>query len=417
MMRYELYKLLRKRMILAFLIFGLLWAAAGVVVTAFQYVSYTEDMEPLHGLSAIKYDRELQNAYAGRLPLDELESLWQEIENIYSDPNYQRQSGIAAGKGNTTPLTDEAYWKYLNRSGVISRVAAKTYYSPLYIDDARKSGDLTELYLGSIVVSPLDSALIPAADPNSPIVQKVIGMYDNLEYPLYGEYYEGWADFFDIVPFLFQWIVGLLIVVGLAPVFADETSTGCDKLLLTTKYGKSRLIRNKILAALLYATIVFWAFALTMLLSYIGCYGLSGLRASIQLLPHCSLSPYNLSIGGAIGLWGILGWISALTIAAITTLFSSIMPNAFVTVIPALIVYTVPSFSYAGLSPTLHRITRLLPVNVIGNIDQIFSMADFYSFFGILVDRKIWIVIVSIVIISVFSFLSAVFFLRKEPSK
>ena len=158
--------------------------------------------------------------------------------------------------------------------------------------------------------------MIPAANPNSPNVLKVIGMYDNLEYPLYGEYYAGWTDFFNSTPFLFKWIVGLLIVVGLAPVFADETSTGCDKLLLTTKYGKSRLIRNKILTALLYSTIVFWAFALTIILSYIGCYGLSGLRASIQLLPHCSLSPYNLSIGGAIGLWGILGWISALAIAS-----------------------------------------------------------------------------------------------------
>ncbi len=416
-MRYELYKLFRKRMTIVFLTVGLLWAAAGVIVPAFLYETYTEDMGPLHGLSAIGYDRELQNTYAGRLALDELEALYQEYQDICSDPKYQRQSEIAAGKGNKTPLTDEAYWRYLNRFGVISRVAAKTYYSPLYIDDARKNGDLTELYLGSIVVSPFESALIPAADPNSPIVQKVIGMYDGLEYPLYGEYYAGWTDFFDTAPFLFQWIVGLSIVVGLAPVFADETSTGCDKLLLTTKYGKSRWIRDKILAALLYATIVFWAFALTIVLSYIGCYSLSGLRASIQLLPHCSLSPYGLSIGGAIGLWGMLGWISALTIAAITTLFSSMMPNAFVTVIPALIVYVVPSFGYAALSPTLHRITRLLPVNVIGNIDQIFSMADFYSFFGILVDRKIWIVIASIVMIPLFAFLSAVFFLKKEPSK
>ena len=93
------------------------------------------------------------------------------------------------------------------------------------------------------------------------------------------------------------------------------------------------------------------------------------------------------------------------------------MTNAFVSVIPALIAYIVPSFSYAELSPTLHRITRLLPVNVIGNIDQVFSMADFYSFFGALVDRKMLIVIVSVVIISVLSVLSAVFFLRKEPSK
>ena len=416
-MRYELYKLFRRRMIPIFLIFGLLWVAASGIVPAFQYETYTEDMELLHGLSAIKYDRELQNTYAGRLAMDELESLWRECQDIYSDPNYQRESGIAAGKGNTTPLTDEAYWKYLRRFGVISAVGTKTYISPLYIDDARKNGDLTELYLGSIVVLPSEDVLIPAADPNSPIVQRVIGMYDNLEYPLYGEYYAGWIDFFNTVPFFFRWIVGPMIVVGLAPVFADETSTGCDKLLLTTKYGKSRLIRNKILAALLYATIIFCAFALTAVLSYVGCYGLSGLRASIQLLPHGSLSPYNLSIGGAIGLWGVLGWISALAIAAIATFFSAVTPNAFAAVIPALTMYIVPSFSCAGLSPALHRITRLMPINVIGSIDHIFSVADFYCFFGMLADSKIWIAAVLIAIIFVFPLLSAVLFLQKEPSK
>lgn len=81
-MRYELYKLFHRRMILIFLIFGLLWVAAGVIFPAFQYETYTEDMEPLRGLSAIKYDRELQNTYAGRLTLDELESLWRECHLI-----------------------------------------------------------------------------------------------------------------------------------------------------------------------------------------------------------------------------------------------------------------------------------------------------------------------------------------------
>lgn len=264
---------------------------------------------------------------------------------------------------------------------------------------------------------PSEDALIPAADRNSAIVQRVIGMYDKLEYPLYGEYYKGWIDFFNTVPFFFQWIVGPMIIVGLAPVFADETSTGCDKLLLTTKYGKNRLIRNKILAALLYAAIIFGAFALITVSCYVGCYGVSGLRASIQLLPHCSLSPYNLSIGGAIGLWGMLGWISALAVAAIATFFSAVMPNAFAAVIPALVLYIVPSFSCAGISPALHRITRLMPINVIGSIDHIFSAADFYWFFGMLADRKIWIAVVLTVIIFVFPLLAAVFFLQKEPSK
>ncbi len=416
-MSYELYKLFHRKMLLLFLAVCLLWAAAGTVLSAAQYEIYTEDMEPLRGFAAIAYDRDLQNTYAGRLAPDELKALWTECQEIYSDPSYRREAGSAPGKGNTSPLTDEAYWRYLNRFGMISTVGARTYVSPLYIDDARKSGDLTELYLDGIVLSPAEDALIPAADADSPIVQKLIGMYDSLAYPLYGEYFDGWIDFFNTVPLFFQWVVGLLIVAGLAPIFADETSTGCDKLLLTTKYGRTRLIRDKLLAALLYATAIFWTFVSAMFLTYIGCYGLSGLRASVQLLPHCPLSPYNLSIGDAIALWAMLGWLAALSAAAVTVFFSAAMKNAFTAVIPAFLAYILPSFGYAGLSPALHRATRLLPVNVIGNIDQLFSMADFYPFCGTLVERKVWIIAVSAVMIPAFSALAAAFFLRKEPSQ
>ena len=145
-------------------------------------------------------------------------------------------------------------------------------------------------------------------------------------------------------------------------------------------------------------------------------YGTSGLNASIQLLPHCNLSPYNLSIGQALALWGALGWGAALVIAAGALLISAASPTAFAAFIPVLVGYIVPVISFAGLSPELHRFMQLLPINTIGAIDRLFSMPDFYSVFGVLLERKIISMIVWAIFIGLCITFSSYLFRNKGVS-
>ena len=267
-MRFELYKIFRKKVVLVLICAGLLFGLFSVLQPALQYTTYTEQMEKLTGFKAIQYDRELQNMYAGRYTLEEITALYTEQKAIYNNPAYQRSTNkegthsFSGNSGNTTPLTDEAYYKYLNRYGVVSTVGARTFHNPLYVSDLRVTGDLSEFYLYSIVQNPAEESLIPSPDPLNPVVQKLLALYDNLQYPLYGEYVDGWQDFFNSIPVFFQWIVGLIIVIGIVPVFAEESSSGSDKVLLTTRHGKTRMIRNKIAAGLSYASFMFFLFAL-----------------------------------------------------------------------------------------------------------------------------------------------------------
>lgn len=401
-MKFELYKIFRKRAVLILIVIGLLWSGFSVLYQALQYTTYTEQMERLSGISAIHYDRDLQNIYAGQFTEEELFSLYEEYEKIYTTPAYQRPAdsgGYSSANGNTTPLTDEAYYRYLNRYSVIAKVRNRTKYLPLYVEDAKSTGNLQEFYYDSIVQSKADDSLVPPSDLENPVVQKVLSLYDNLHIPFYGEYSDGWESFFNTAPIFFQWFVGMIIIIGIVPVFAEERSSGSDKVLLTTRYGKSKLIRNKIAACFLYAIFVFLLFWIFFLVAYVGIYGTSGLKASIQLLAHCNLSPYNLSIGCALIIWCFLGAGSALIIASMTMLFSVLAPNVFSAMIPSVISYIVPMMSFAGLSPALHRAMQLLPANMIGAIDRLFSMPDFYSIFGILVEKKIVCVAVWIILI------------------
>lgn len=397
-MRYELYKLLRKKMLLILLSVVYIWLLAALIVPALQYSTFTEDMKPLRGIEAIRYDRELQNVYSGRIPLTELEKLWNEVKEIRAE--------IDGGN-------ESAYWQRFNRYRVIAFVGARTYYLPLYVEDARKSGDLSEFYAGTIEILPGDKGLVPAADTESPIVKKVLDAYENIEYPLYGAYMGGWEDFFNSIPFFFQYAVGLLIVIGVAPLFADETSAGTSAILLTTRYGKSRMLVNKVVASLLYSAILFFMFAITAITAQLCLYGSDSLPASIQLIN--SKSPYNLSMGSVVGLWLLFGLLASITVAATTMLFSALANNAFTAFLPAALAYIFPSFSYAGASLFIHRCMKVLPSAVIGNIDTLFGAADYYNILGLLVERKILIVICSVVFTVFFSYLTICLYRRREP--
>lgn len=418
-MKFELYKIFKKRVVLILIGIGLLWGGFSIMYQALRYTTYTEQMEYLSGIEAIHYDRDLQNMYAGQFTEERLASLYEEYEKIYNNPDYQRPTGnggYSAESGNTTPLTDEAYYRHLNRYGVVALVGNRTKYIPLYVEDAKSTGNLQELYYGSIVQSRADENLIPPSNLENPVVQKVLSLYDNLQTPFYGEYSNGWASFFNTAPMFFQWFVGLIIIIGVVPVFAEERSSGSDKVLLTTRYGKSKLIYNKIASCFLYATFVFIVFLVFFLIAHIGIYGTSGLQASIQLLAHCNLSPYNLSVGGALVEWSFLGWGSALVIASVTMLFSASAPNTFSAAIPSVFTYIVPVISFAGLSPVLHKIMQVLPINTIGAIDRLFSMPDFYNLFGLLIEKKIVCIIAWAILIALCVFTTAQIFKNKKIS-
>ncbi len=421
-MRFELYKIFKKRVVLILICVGLVWGLFSALQPALEYTTYTEQMDKLTGIKAIRYDRDLQNKYAGRYSMEELRSLYKKEEDIYNNQEYQRPEDEDGGysysdaSGNTTSLTDEAYYKHLNRYNVISLVGSRTFYNPRFVKDLIATGDLTEFYLGSIVRYPGEEKLIPSPDSSTPIVKKLVELYDDLQYPFKGAYINGWEDFFNTIPVFFPWMVGLIIVIGIVPMFAEETSSGSDKVLLTTRYGKTRMIRDKIAAGFLYASFVFLLFAVFFIALYTGIYGASGLSASIQLLGHCKLSPYDMSINQALIGWVLWGWLAALMISAETMLFSSLASNTFAALIPSFIVYIVPMMGFAEISPKLHRVLQLLPVNIIGDVDRLFSMPDYYTIFGSLVEKKILIVFVGIAAVIICSLLSAVIFKKKEAS-
>lgn len=75
-------------------------------------------------------------------------------------------------------------------------------------------------------------------------------------------YNKTWANIFYSIDQFGVAFMGVMILIGLAPLYSEEYTTGMDSLILSSRYGKGQLISAKCYAAILYAFICSAAFQL-----------------------------------------------------------------------------------------------------------------------------------------------------------
>jgi len=88
--------------------------------------------------------------------------------------------------------------------------------------------------------------------------------------------------------------IGLLMLLALPAVFTQEYQLQTDALILSSKYGKDKLIQSKIIAALLFVTIAVtggWIINIGVNVAFAGW---EGWESPIQTLPKHELAPYAL---------------------------------------------------------------------------------------------------------------------------
>ncbi|MFD3270786.1 ABC transporter permease [Paenibacillus dendritiformis] len=75
-------------------------------------------------------------------------------------------------------------------------------------------------------------------------------------------YNKPWANIFYNIDQFGVAFMGVMILIGLAPLYSEEYTTGMDSLILSSRYGKGQLISAKCCAAIIYAFICSAAFQL-----------------------------------------------------------------------------------------------------------------------------------------------------------
>lgn len=181
--------------------------------------------------------------------------------------------------------------------------------------------------------------------------------------PLEYGYAGGWADVMACIGFLAFAMVAVCVV--LTPMFAGEYQDRTDAVLLATRYGRSKLVAAKIVAALLFAT-AYYALATAIIMGVaLAFFGAEGGDLPVQVLTLGI--PYDLTMAEATWTAVGLGYLMTLGLAGLTLLLSSKLRSqlAIFAACAALIFLTgmIPS----GGNGVLEHVLYLFPINALND--------------------------------------------------
>lgn len=218
-------------------------------------------------------------------------------------------------------------------------------------------------------------------------------LISEIETPYYNDSYMAYHHF--ISTFQLAVLVLLLsISICVAPIFANEYQFKTDQLILTSKFGKNKIITAKLFTGISLAFVISTSFLFGILLIFISIYGSNGANMQIQLL-DISI-PYPITI-----LQAILISIAVITIVIIGLVMfimflSSSFKSPFSVIIISFSIIFLPRFFY--ISPKnrlLYEIHQLFPANI-SNLRNIFPNY-FYDIFGTLVKPATFYIVFYII--------------------
>lgn len=174
----------------------------------------------------------------------------------------------------------------------------------------------------------------------TPEQKKFLGkQYKKVKIPITYEAKDSWDA---MILYAETYGIILVVVIGFlaAGIFAEEFRTGAEAVFFSTKYGRSKAIKNKIVAGMLMTTIVYWVgIGLLSLISF-GVMGVSGFHTPYQMDQPYSI--YSMTYGQYYLIILLCGYIASLFAASVTMLITAKMHTANVAI-------CVPFFMYCML--------------------------------------------------------------------
>lgn len=181
--------------------------------------------------------------------------------------------------------------------------------------------------------------------------------YAEIEMPLYYAAKDSWDT---MAMYAQTYAIILAIVIGFlaSGIFADEFRTKAEMVFFSTKYGRSKATKNKVLAGILMTTIVYWmGMGILSIISF-GIMGTSGFMTPYQIDQPYSI--YVMTYGQYYLLLLACGYIASLLSAAITMLVTVKMHSANLAICIPFFLYCMMPFIGRAV-PALATVFDVMP--------------------------------------------------------
>lgn len=376
LIRYELKKMLSRRVsqvsIAAVLVL--------VAVIAFFYVTSQYALEPkemgteFEGTAAIAQIKANAEALAGPITDKKATEALREFKEFVG-PDGEVKEEYRMDRKPYGEKADE-YWEFRAKNGSLMALLTSPWMQdnqmPVSAVATIDTTGTVDLYgqVRSKIVSELhaNGALSYNDEERAFWSEKAQGVHTPIEYGYAG----GWAEFLNLAQFLI--FAMLAVVITCASVFNGEYRAKTDAILLSAKFGKSRLGRAKAAASVIAASAIYWVFTLVFLAIPLVFYGADGAGLPIQI---CNITcTYGISLSAAALICCLVGYLATLALLGIVLALSAKVDSPMGILAVGVALILIPIFVPTMTSSIANHIIYLFPYDALNPLN-LFDMVSY----------------------------------------
>lgn len=407
LVEFELLKIMRRKSTLIVMVVSLLLTAFLFGLPILQYQTYNQK-GAIKGSQGIAYDKKQYSCLAVPLTEKYIEETVREYQQLFGNPDN------VGNDGSEKFLIGDAYWDFVAPREKLLRLIAANYDAPDESNGFNKLPDL-DLENGAHFYQTRKEkieTLLNASSRQLSDRQKVFwrDMSRKVETPLQYGYYGAWEIMISCFE-LFMFAL-LCICIAVAPVFSGEYQAGTDAVILSGKYGKTKLITAKIISSLLFGVIAFMVHVIVACGLLLAAFGVDGWNLPVQIAGTTIPYPLTFMQAVLIGL-GVI-FLILLAMIGLTLFLSANMRSPYVVLIVLVPVLFIPMFlSPNGTTGLYNLILFLLPYrSTMPELSKYIS----YQFGNVVVDVLTMRMILYVILTAVFLPFARLGFKRHQVS-
>lgn len=337
LVKYEFLKILRKKSTIVIMLVSLLITAVFFALPIIQYQTCRKD-GVLRGLEGIQYDKEQYESISVLLTNEYITETIEEIKQLFGNPDN------VGYDGQEQFLIDDAYWNGIAyRESLLNMIAANfaepdvtAGYNSLLSADTSNGADFYQARQDKI------KKIVNASSHGLSETEKEYWLNKNskVETPFPYGYFEGWKVIISCFELLIFPILAVCII--LCPVFSGEYQAGTDAVLLSSRYGKTKLATAKIIASLLFGLLAFTLHVIIAFAIPLAVYGVDGWNLPLQINGTTVPYPFTFLKGTFLNL-GVV-YLVLIAMIGLTLFLSSKMKSPYFVLIVVIPVLFIPMF-------------------------------------------------------------------------
>lgn len=353
LVKYEFLKILRKKSTLIVMAASLLLTAFLFGLPILQYQTYNAD-RVIKGIDGIAYTKDQYSQISVTLTDEYITKTIREVQELFENPDN------VGSDGTDQFLIGDAYWNGIAPREELLKTIASTYAAPgvtawysslpeLNITNGANFYQTREEKIATL----LNDSSRGLSDEQKEYWQNI---NSQVETPFQYGYYEGWLTINTCFELLMFAILAVCIV--LAPVFSGEYQAGTDAVILSGKYGKTKLTTAKIIASYLFGL---FAFTIHILVAFglpLVAFGVDGWNLPMQIAGTSIPYPFTFLQGILVNL-GVIYFV-LFAIIGLTLLLSSKMRSPYLVLIVLVPVLFIPMFLSANGTTGAYNLTLFL---------------------------------------------------------